>query len=196
MKELKSQNPTIPSFKEDKSDVVGILIQLHIAEYNSLTTRCTNFTYIINAVLSLIVVWLTAMIGLWISKPQLNIIPWGALLGSQIFGIIFATLVYEQYNMVRYIEGYLRPEIEKLVNNKIFWYYESFLISQRKDTYKIWEFSSAIATAIFIIALAIVRAPREWIDFLGLGINLVLLVVLSSKLYDGAKIRWNKWKMD
>ena len=60
MKEVKSQNASIPSSKENKAGVIEIQIQLHVAEYNALTTRCTNFTYIINAVLSLIVVWLTA----------------------------------------------------------------------------------------------------------------------------------------
>jgi hypothetical protein len=181
---------------QDTPESTKMQIDLHIAEYNAITTRCTNFTYIQNVVLSLIVIWITAMIGFWIAHPDSYYISWGALLGAQAFGIIFAALVYEQYNMVRYIESYLRPIIIRFVKNDTIWFYESFLITQRKDAYKIWEFSSVIITGILIIVLAIIRIPWKLGDLLGFILNSLAVYMFTMKIYDGAKIRWNKWKID
>lgn len=174
-------------------DLNRIEIDLHIAEYNALTTRCTYFTNIQNLVLSVLVIWLTVMIGLWIKNPTYYI-SWGTILGSQIFGVISAVLLYEEYNIIRYLESELIPKIETLIPKKQFWQYQTFLITQRKESYKIWEFGTVIFTVMIIIGISLSRIPWELGDLFGLILNLLALFVFTSKTYSAAKIRWNKWK--
>lgn len=169
-------------------------LDLHIAEYNALTTRCTYFTNIQNVVLSVLVIWTTVMIGLWIEKPT-YIISWGTILGAQAFGIISAVLLYEEYNIIRYLESVLKPLIDSLIHKEQFWGYQSFLITQRKKSYKIWEFSTVILTGFIITAVAVTRIPWEWGDLLGFILNVFALYVFGSKTYSSAKIRWNSWKI-
>jgi hypothetical protein len=169
-------------------------LDLHIAEYNALTTRCTYFTNIQNVVLSVLVIWTTVMIGLWIKNPT-YLISWGTILGAQAFGIISAVLLYEEYNIIRYLESVLKPRIGTLIYNGQFWGYQSFLIKQRKESYKIWEFSTVILTGFIITVVAVTRIPWEWGDFLGFILNFFALYVFGSKTYSSAKIRWNHWKL-
>ena len=174
--------------------IVELEIQLHIAEYNALTTRCTYFTNIQNIVVSVLVIWITAMIGIWISKPSYFVF-WGSILGAQAFGIISAVLLYEEYNIIRYLESKLKPIIETLTNKRSFWGYQPFLITQRKNTYKIWEFSSVIVTGIVILGITIMRIP-SWIlgDYFGITLNLIVLYIFFSKTDDASEIRRNSWK--
>jgi hypothetical protein len=183
---------------QDKSDskLSEIEIHVHLAEYNALTSRCTTFTYILNVVLTLTVGWITTMIGFLVSQPDSWIISWGSILGAQLFGILFSVLVYEIYNMVRYLESHLRPLVKSLIEKENIWYYESFLMSQRKETYKIGEFSTVIIAGVIILIIAIMRIPWKLGDLLGFVLNLIALYIFTMKIYDGAKIRWNKWKID
>ena len=189
-------NKTVNNLQQiDEENLKKMQIDLHIAEYNALTTRCTYFTNIQNLILSVLVIWLTVMIGLWIKNPS-SIIAWGTILGSQIFGILSAVLLYEEYNMIRYIESFLKPIINNLLNKKIFWEYQSFLISQRKESYKIWEFSIIIITGIIIITVSITRFPWDYGDFIGFVLNFLTLYVFGSKTYSAAKLRWDSWKIN
>jgi len=173
---------------------VELEIQLHIAEYNALTTRCTYFTNLQNVVVSVLVIWITAMIGLWISKPS-YFVAWGSILGAQAFGVISAVLLYEEYNIIRYLESHLIKQIKKLIKGEKNWDYQSFLITQRTDSYKIWEFATVIIAGIVILGVGFVRLPFWEIgDYFGISLNIITLYVFGSKTYAAAKIRWNFWK--
>ncbi len=171
-------------------------LDVHIAEYSALTTRCTYFTNIQNVVLSAFIGWLTFMIGFMITHPTYYIF-WGTILGSQVFGIISAWLLYEEYNIVRYLESSLRPLIMNILNHDNFWQYQVYNKKKRTKYYKVWE-SFGVIIAFFIIFLTtIIRIVfRYWEclgDTLGLALNLLAFILYTYRTYCAVRIRWDSW---
>ena len=106
-------------------------VDLHIAEYNALTTRCTNFANINNILLTALVAWVLVIVTIWDNKFE-HLLTWSLILGSQIIAYINAIFLYENYNIVRYIENHLKPKIGQLLGIDSFWCYEEYLVKQRK----------------------------------------------------------------
>src|SRR5437868_11391866 len=83
-----------------------IEVDLHIAEYNAMTTRCTYIMSIQNIILAALVGGLAAIAN---SKRDDLFYVWVIIFGIQAFLFLSGWFFYENYLIVRYIEGYLRP---------------------------------------------------------------------------------------
>lgn len=174
------------------------LINLHIAEYNALTTRTTYFINIQFILLTALPAWIIVIVNIWDSKLEYIYI-WGLLLGVQLIGIINAFVTLEYYKIVTYLESDLKPEIIKLIKNKSFWSYESFLIKERgKKNRKNWslffEFLAVIFSGVIIIAIFIYRI-HEWIlgDYIGLFLNIIFLIIQFILTNQSKKLRLQNW---
>lgn len=173
-------------------------INLHIAEYNALTTRTTYFINFQFILLTALLAWIIVIVTIWDSKLE-HIYIWGLLLGAQLIGIINAFVTHEYYNIVTYLESDLKPEIIKLIKNKSFWSYESFLIKERgKKNIKNWklffEFLAVIFSGVIIIAIFIYRI-HEWIlgDYIGLFLNIIFLIIQFILTNQSKKLRLRNW---
>lgn len=169
---------------------IEIQIQIHLAEYSALTTKETYFITLQNSVLGVMILWSTYMTGLSLSKPENNILGWVTILGIQIFGIISAFLLYEQYEIVSYIEDHLKGLINELLNkNNIFWKYQTVINSHRTIKYSIWEYSWVTASLVLISVFFYFRFPKNCNDYIGLLINLIALIVFGIRTHQAIKLR-------
>ncbi len=115
--------------------------------------------------------------------------------GVQIVGIIWAQTVVEQYGLVRYVECYLRPLIEDLVQTNVFWGYEPYLINRRTIPTSFGEPAVAIISSALLIITAICRywihswLSLSWWDACGLVMNLGLHYLLWRRRLEAAEIR-------
>ena len=171
-------------------------IDIHIAEYNALTTRCTYFINIQNILLTALIAWIVVIGTIWNSNFE-YILTWSFLLGCHIIALINVNFSYEHYNIVRYIERDLKPKIKKLIANEIFWNYESYLVEERKNN-NIWiivfEYLAVILSVLTIITICIFRIPH-WVrlDFFGFSLNILLFLLLLTKTRQTVKIRISSW---
>lgn len=170
-------------------------IQLHLAEYNALTTRCTYFTNIQNVLLTAVVIWVTGgLLVSWNYQPAF-IFRWGILFGMQIIGIISALLFYEENKIIRYLESELKPTIKRLIGSGHFWKYQIFIAKQRSDKFVIWEYSGVIIGGAVVAVIAITRLSNwEIEDFVGLSCNIILLVIYMVMTSYAVKTRKQFWK--
>ncbi|HMK24988.1 MAG TPA: hypothetical protein VK483_03090 [Chitinophagaceae bacterium] len=167
-------------------------IQLHIAEYNAMTMR---ETYLINIQYILpgsIVVWITVMVGQYISHPT-SLICWGTILGAQIFFCISAWLLNEEFIIVNYLETHVRPLLVDLLKNKNIWKYQFFIQNSRKKTHWLWEYTGVIIICISILAISFTLKSWKLFDTIGLIINVVVLSHYIFRLTKALKIKW-RWE--
>jgi hypothetical protein len=167
-------------------------IQLHLTEYNALTMRETYLINIQYLVLGSVVVWVTVMGVKYLSEPG-SFIGWGSVFVSQIFCMISAWLLNEEFLIVDYIEFHIRPTLVKLLDNKELWKYQYFLQNRRKKTSKKWEFTGLIFIVPGLIAVGVLTAKNGWSDwdYLGLFVNLVGLWLYILRLWKALKIKWD-----
>lgn len=180
---------------DGSSQRIEMEIQLHLAEYNALTTRCTYFTNIQNVLLTAVVIWVTGgLLVSWNHEPVF-IFRWGILFGMQIIGIISAQLFYEENKIIRYLESELKPAIKRLIRSDRFWKYQLFIAKQRSDKFVIWEYSGVIIGAAVVAVIAITRLSK-WVlgDFIGLLCNIALLVIYMVMTSYAVKTRKQFWK--
>lgn len=171
-------------------------VQLHIAEYNALTTRCTYFTNIQNVLLTAVVIWVTAgLLVSWHYEPA-YVFRWGILFGMQVLGIISAELFNEENKIIRYLESELKPLLADLIGNKAFWNYQFFIKKQRSDKYEVWEFTGVLIAVAVSALIAITRVSEGWGigDFVGLGANVVLTVIYGVMTWYAVDTRHKFWK--
>jgi len=176
-------------------------LYLHIAEYNTLTTRSTNVLNIQFVLLTIIMALVGVLWYNWKASYYYNyIIIWGSLLGAQIISIINVSMSYENYNIICYIESVLKPKIVVLIKNESFWGYEPYLMSKRiKRVRNEWtlmgDFLWVMVDVVALSAATIYRSKDFTIyDGVGLFINLILLCIIIVQTYHVSKMRLNNWK--
>src|SRR5437868_4189465 len=92
------------------------LIQLHIAEYQALTTRGSYWIILQASLIPIVPIYLALAVEVWKSGTIVReVVIWIAVAGLQLIGIVWGQTLVEGYNVVRYIECYLRPLIDKEV---------------------------------------------------------------------------------
>lgn len=177
----------------------GKEIDLHIAEYNALTTRSTYFINIQFVLLTALIAWIIVIGNIWNTKLE-YLLNWLLLIGAQILGIINANLAWENYCIIRYTERELKPKIIDLIKKETFWGYETYLVKlrdtkQTKISLIFMDFLWTLMAGVIIIATAIYRFNNwiEW-DWLGIILNFLLFVALFMKTYQTVKLRLNFWK--
>jgi hypothetical protein len=188
---MPNENPAL-SFDEKEID-------LHIAEYNALTTRSTYFINIQFVLLTALIAWIIVIGNIWNTKLE-YLLNWALLIGAQLLGIINAIMIWESYCIISYIENDLKPKICNIIKNKTLWGYEPFLLKlrekkQTKISMIFIDFFGTIMAGIIIIATVIYRF-HNWIswDWLGCFINVLLFVALFIWTYQTVKLKVNSWK--
>jgi hypothetical protein len=179
--------PNIPNEK---------LVDIHIAEYNALTSRCTYFFNFQIILLTAILASISVIATLWGSR-QTWLLGWGPLLVLLILTNISANIFTEQYKMVRYIETILKPLIKDLTKKK-FWEYEPYLIRERKTHFltsiTLWEMMGPVIAGIILVFITLNHtyiydstwSPDDWI---GLILSIVFWSIYSMQMYNAIKIR-------
>ena len=169
------------------------LVQVHLAEYQALTTRNTYSILIQSSFWGMIVFYVTLIVAAWPKdKTYHPLFVWGSGIFLQFFALAFGSFSQEQYNNVRYLEQKLRPRLAALLSSDSFWGYEQYLSAQRGDRTQWWEYLLPIGAGVvlFIAAafryweLDLLRVPLtirlvQW-DLIGIVPNLILLVMVFS----------------
>ena len=153
------------------------LLQLHLAEYQALTTRASYWIVLQVSLVPAVPVYLALAAQVWQAGVIVKgVVVWATLAGLQLIGIVWSQLMLEEYAAVRYIEFYLRPLIKNVVGSDLFWGYEPYLVKHRLIRQGWGEASiSVLGLIVFLITLA-ARIPEfsRW-DAAGAVINLVIL---------------------
>lgn len=178
------------------------LIQLHIAEYQALTTRASYWIVLQVSLLPIIPVYLALAAQVWQSGVIVKeVVIWATLAGLQTVGIVWTHTVLEQYALVRYIECYLRPLTKKVVHTDTFWGYEPYMIRSRPIPETFAEPAIAALSSVLLIITCISRywmhlqlSISEW-DICGVVINVGLLIFLWKQTLGAGKIR-REWTAD
>jgi hypothetical protein len=184
-------------------DTSESLLHVHLNEYQALTTRATYYVVMSTAIWPLIFLYLGFLATIWqkLSPAEsadygVPLMVWGAWLGVQVALLIWTFLVCEQYKTVLYVEKTLRPLVRALVRTPDFWLYEqklrgrAWLLRWLELQTELWVFVGILVAVALRIWKDHGFAPLDWI---GLVLNLVVLVALVLMAVSAAKIR-HKWE--
>ena len=137
------------------------ILDLHTAEYDALTARCTSWLAFQVPIWAALVGFLT-LVGLkWETLPP-DLRLWGTLLGFQLIVLIWFQTIEEQYRAIKYLELYLRPQVEGLVKRGGFWLYEPY--SAGRDDHLSWigEWTVPAITTAFGVAVVATQPWPGW----------------------------------
>lgn len=178
--------------KEEDKDR-RFLIDLHLAEYQTLADRATNYIVGGTIVWPLMVSFLGFLVTVWehltpdrSTEYGFFILVWCGALGIQLALILWTYLVCEQYKLVLYIEKELRPRICSLVQSDDFWLIERKLrkhTSVNKWFELMTEFWVFLGIVIIVLFRYSVLRGFTFLDWIGLSLN---LIVFGTLLFWGA----------
>jgi hypothetical protein len=181
-----------------------LLLDVHLNEYQALTTRATYYVVMSTAIWPLIFLYLGLLATAWQHLPEAEstkfgfpLMVWGGGLGVQLALVIWTFLVCEQYKMTLYVEVVLRPLVQGLVGTPGFWKYEQKLRGRTpllrwlELQTELWVFALMSAAVLLRILLFHGMALLDWI---GLALNMVVLVALVLMAVSAAKIR-HQWEL-
>lgn len=173
---------------EDRPLNIRAILDLHLAEYQALTARCTA--------------WMSWQIGMWplvvlflaLMFQAHGIIPiptlvWLSLLGVQIILFTYAHMMYEQFMAVRYIEVDLRARVAELVPRHPFWGYELYLVGRRGPVELAPDWFMGAALLTIVLGLAVATFPRQWFDLATFVTNLGVSTLIGVKTLKIIRIR-------
>ncbi|HEX3654523.1 MAG TPA: hypothetical protein VHV55_01885 [Pirellulales bacterium] len=144
------------STQDALKDNTELLVQLHIAEYQALTTRCTYWITLQFSLWPILLLYLALIVQLWTSIPH-EIVLWGSLAVAEFIVLIYYQLNGEHYHCIVYIEEHVRPLIESLIGQRRFWEYEGYLNRARCGKAAWYELAPAIIVAVCVVALTLFR---------------------------------------
>jgi len=180
-------------------DTARFLLDVHLYEYQTLTTRATYYIVMGTSTWPLIISFIGFLATVWHNLPEQEssrygffLFWWIGALGAQLALIFWTFLVCEQYKTILYIETRLRPLVQDLVHTADFWLYEQKL--RGRTRLKKWlELQTELWMFVAILAIALYRVlwfhRFDLFDWVGLAMNLVVLVPLSLLARSAAKIR-------
>lgn len=180
------------------------LFQLHLAEYNALTTRCTYFIAIHVGLWGVIVGIATFAYQEWLrSTNALSV--WLGAVAVQAMLQLWVTILEEQYLAVSYVENHLRHQVMASVpglSAKSFWRYEAVMSLRRmhENWWGEWIAPGLVAGAVGVIAywrraellqsIGSLNSPERHVaEPLFALTNLVLFLVLIVRTHQRLKVR-------
>jgi hypothetical protein len=156
----------------------GAVLQIHVAEYQCLTSRCNYWISIQFALLPLFLVIVGIVAQMWSSSLNHALLLWGGMGTVQLIVMTWLQTGLEIYNAVFYIECELRPLVGKpAATNQRLWGYEGFLARQRSSGPRWEEYTMALGSLAGFLIVAFIRWPLSTGDWIGLGVNTLFLVV-------------------
>ncbi len=181
------------SLAEDERNA---LLQLCLAEYQALTTRCSYWIVLQIGLLPVVPVYLVLAVTVWQSGVIIReVVLWTTLAGLQLIALLWAQTMIEQFAIVKYIECYLRRILETVVDGDLFWGYEPYLVMHRpvKSIYGGLSVPFLIVVVLAVTLICRLKEFSRW-DFCGVVVNLMLLVIVCWSTYTAGKLQreWSK----
>jgi hypothetical protein len=166
------------------NDLSGPLVQLHIAEYQALTTRSTYWITIQMSVWALVLIYLTLVTSIWSKdSSHARLLVWGSGIVIQLCLAGWYYAGNETYRNVFYIEHELRSLIQTVIGPQNFWKYEAFL-AKRSGRKPVW---SDTAPCIFLVlgfgTVVCIRRPFSGAELWGFLLNMALTVHVIRQAY-------------
>ncbi len=182
---------TVGSQRELVMERRGDLLQVHLAEYNALTTRATYWLTLQFAIWP-IVVGLWGLLALIWGKLPDAIVLWCGVCLSQAFGLMWYGMIIEIYRAARYIERDLRPMVKVAIGDcPGFWTYEQRNREDRGELLPlVWEWPIAIGAIIIVGSITVLRFP-SWgaSDYFASVFNGVLALAMVGSAIASGRIR-------
>ena len=176
------------------------LTQLHIGEYQALTTRSSYWIILQASLLPAVPIYLALAVQVWSANVmRKEIVVWGALAGLQLIALLWANVLAENYAAVNYIERYLRPLAEDTVGAALFWGYEPYLTLHRPTKrYQGEVFIPALGVIVFFTTCYVRSSTYSRWDIGGGIANAILLYLLLRKSLKAVKIirQWSVFDSD
>ena len=144
------------------------LVNLHIAEFNALMARNTNWILIVSASFMPLALGTFSFI---IDDKSSGIRIWGSVTAMHIFALASFFAAREQINNIAYIESVIRPKLNALypkivIEKNRVWEYELRLAKQRGESVLVWDFLPLFATVGMVVLAEAVRERHECYDLL------------------------------
>lgn len=140
-------------------------LQVHLAEYEALTMRCTYWLAFLVPIWAAMIGFLTLVAIAWKSIYPVVLL-WGTPLGAQGIVLMWFQTIEEQYRAIAYIQEDLKPKVAYLLGSSDFWRYEA-TSAGRSDPLTWWgEWLCPAITYLVLILLLLVSillpvlAPR------------------------------------
>jgi hypothetical protein len=169
------------------------LINLHIAEYNMLTGRCT---YYMNFQIVILTAGIATIGLIWNKNPDW-LLSWWFLLTLLIYGNISAIMFKENYNILYYLEISLKASLHELEVPDSFWKYEENLEKYRNDQHlnaqSIWEW--ALVVIMILLFIGAILFHKDFSDhklaenIAGLTLNATVLVLYCLEMIKAIGLR-------
>ncbi len=162
-----------------EADANHTLLQLHLAEYQALTTRASYWIVLQYGLMGVVPVYLALGFQAWQSAPVKEVVIWATLAFLQFTGLLWALTMLEQFAIVKYIECYLRPLIRESLAADRFWGYEPHLVKNRPYSINSGHFIVPAIILLVIVATFATRVPylTRW-DIAGVATNVALQISL------------------
>jgi hypothetical protein len=171
-----------------KPDSTLLILQVHLAEYQALTTRITYWLTLQYAIYSAGFVYLAiAVQGLGSGRVNPRTLAWITMLLFQFLGLAWAECGHEMLFNGLYMETELRQRVGKLVSTGDFWLYEPFLARHRGEKRQRLRESLGLATFAIVTLCAaalvvwVLASNRPWCrrDYFWLLVNSLTLPLLA-----------------
>ena len=153
-----------PSPVDSQDAGTAALLQIHLAEYQAITTRNTYWLTLQYALFPILGAALVVLAQLWdqfdkspaLSTQAHRIIVWLAIVIVNVVIIAHTEVGWESYNNVVYLENHLRPELARLLramnmSTDAMLGYESYLRAQRRRGPKWWEIPGPIVSVALLL---------------------------------------------
>jgi hypothetical protein len=153
------------------------LLQIHLAEYQSLTNRCNYWISVQMALLPLFLIVVGIVAQMWSGPFNRQVLLWGGMLSIQLIAMTWLQTGLEIYRVVFYLECRLRPLIGKpMMASQAFWRYEGFLAEQR-STKPLWqEYAMSLGNVLGVLSIIVFRWRLSMSDCIGLVPNTLFLI--------------------
>jgi hypothetical protein len=166
------------------------LLQIHLAEYQALTNRCSYWITVQVALLPLFLIVIGIAAQMWQAAQNRALLLWCGMIIIQLLVMSYIHIAAEIYNAVCYVECELRPAMQKVLRaSPKFWRYEAFLAKRRRKG-PIWEEYILPCCDVGAIGLIIsLFRPCYRMDYIALGMNLTLLAMILVNTWKLVRIR-------
>jgi hypothetical protein len=161
------------------SGLIESVVQVHLGEYQALTTRNTYWITLQYACWPILLVYV-ALAGQFVKVLDREVLIWGSGFVVQLVVVSWYQAAQEQYRNVIYMETQLRPLLQRLLRSSNLMGYERFLARQRSDGplwYEVWP---AIANALLFVAVLVGGRPWSVRGWIGGAVNGLLVLVVAK----------------
>ena len=155
---------------------VPALLQVHLAEYQALTTRNTYWMTLQYALFPILLLFLAIVAQMWGTFDH-KLLVWVSVCAIDAIFFSHYQAGWESYNNVLYLETRLRPEILELLGNGELLGYEDFLKAQRGPVVW-WEVPAAAASVALLAIASFCERPLSSTDDVGIAIGVLLTVAV------------------